>query len=60
MNDLSLLYSLGGLHVCVSSFLVYFYFFFTVNFMMNLKSASTLALPKLQGEWYYDRLSLNQ
>ena len=40
MNDLSLLYSLGGLHVWASLFLG----LFTVNFMMNLKSS-------LQGGW---------
>ena len=38
MNDLSWLYSLGGLHVYASLFLGVF----TVNFMMNLKSSCIL------------------
>ena len=43
INDLSWLYSLGGLHVCASLFLG----LFTVNFVMNLKS--TLHCPNCQG-----------
>ena len=43
MNDLSWLYTLGGLHVCASLFLGVF----TVNFMMNLKSS--LHCPNCQG-----------
>ena len=46
INDLSWLYSLGGLHVCASLFLG----LFTVNFKMNLKSA--LHCPNSKGIWY--------
>ena len=47
INDLSWLYSLGGLHVCASLFLG----LFTVNFKMNLKSALHCLNCKGIGYW---------